>query len=114
MMIDRLTSLLLEEHAQRLMYSKQGIYSMLVEANDNKLLGIDMSIESVSSQSYSNFIFGFLIVSLIIFGVIIYFYLPKKKGALKTGEKIMFGAIIMGMVIAVAMGYTQLIGGYLF
>lgn len=92
----------------------ENMSSVLIEANDNMLLGIDMSIESLRSQWYSNFIFGFLILSLIIFAVIIYFYIPKKKGSLKTGEKIMFGAIIMGMVIAVIFGYTQLIGGYLF
>jgi len=45
--------------------------------------------------------------------VIIYLYLPKKGGSLKKGEKIMVGAIIMGILIAVYFGWLQLVEGFL-
>ncbi|HHM05410.1 MAG TPA: hypothetical protein ENJ19_06670 [Gammaproteobacteria bacterium] len=84
-----------------------------VAAEDNTVFGFDMSIESLRSQEYSYFIFGFLVVALILFGIIVYLYLPRKKGRLKLGEKIMFGSIVVGMVIAVLFGWLQLVEGYL-
>jgi len=86
------------------------------EVTDNRLLGIDMSIEGLRSQSFSVGIFVFLVVSLIFFSIIIYYYLPKgkdNKNKLKTGEKYMFGAIICGIFIAIGMGWLQLIEGFL-
>ncbi len=43
------------------------IANFVTSEKDNTLLGIDMSIEGLRSQTYSYYIFGFLIVSLIIF-----------------------------------------------
>jgi len=86
------------------------------EVTDNRLLGIDMSIEGLRSQSFSVGIFVFLVVSLIFFSIIIYFYMPRgknNKDKLKTGEKVMFGAIISGIFIAIGMGWLQLIEGFL-
>jgi len=86
------------------------------EVADNRLLGIDMSIEGLRSQSFSVGIFVFLVISLIFFSMIIYFYLPRgkdNKNKLKTGEKVMFGAIISGIFIAIGMGWLQLIEGFL-
>ncbi len=86
------------------------------EVAENRLLGIDMSIEGLRSQSFSVGIFVFLVISLIFFSMIIYFYLPRgkdNKNKLKTGEKVMFGAIISGIFIAIGMGWLQLIEGYL-
>jgi uncharacterized protein YqhQ len=87
--------------------------SVTLTPETQKVFGIDMSIENLRSQTFSHFIFGFLIVSVIIFCVIIFLYLPKQGGRLKTGEKIMFGAIIVGVIIAVCFGYLQLMEGYL-
>ena len=86
--------------------------NFLISTDNKTVFGIDMSIESLRSQQYSYFIFGFLIVSVIIFCVILFLYLPK-KGKLKTGEKIMFGAIMIGVIIAVWFGYLQLVEGFL-
>ena len=83
------------------------------ENKDTTVLGIDLSIEGLRSQKFSVGIFVFLIISLIFFSIIIYFYIPKGDKKLKTGEKIMFGAIIMGIFIAIGMGWLQLIEGYL-
>ena len=86
-----------------------------VAANDSNLvMGIDMSIEGLRSQKYSVGIFIFLVVSLIFFSGIIYMYIPRKgKPGLKTGEKVMFGCIIAGVFIAIAIGWIELIEGYL-
>lgn len=78
------------------------------------LMGVDMSLEGLRAYGYSLYIFGFLILSLIFFSYIIYLYAPKGAEKLKIGEKIMFGSIIFGVVIAVVIGYVQLIEGYLF
>jgi len=82
-------------------------------ANENAVFGIDMSIESLRSRNFSVYIFIFLILSLILFCFIIYLYLPKKLSHLKLGEKIMFGSLILGVVLAVIIGYIQLIEGFL-
>lgn len=87
--------------------------NLAVSVDKKTVFGIDMSIENLRSQQFSHFIFGFLILSVIIFMVIIFLYLPKKGGHLKTGEKIMFGAIIFGVIVAVIFGYLQLMEGYL-
>lgn len=87
--------------------------TVAIAADNKTVLGVDLSIESLRSQQYSYYIFGFLVVSLIVFSVIIYIYMPKKEGRLKKGEKIMVGAIVMGVVIALLFGWLQLIEGYL-
>jgi len=79
----------------------------------NIVFGIDMSIEGLRAQKYSVGIFVFLVLSLILFSYIIYLYLPKGKNKLKTGEKIMFGSIILGVILAIIIGWIQLIEGYL-
>jgi len=77
------------------------------------VMGIDMSIEGLRAQKYSVGIFVFLIISLVFFSMIIYFYLPKGENKLKRGEKIMFGAIISGIFLAIGIGWLELIDGYL-
>jgi len=90
------------------------LFTLSVEAeNSNLVMGIDMSIEGLRAQKYSVGIFVFLIISLVFFSMIIYFYLPRGKGTLKLGEKIMFGAIICGIFIAIGIGWLELIDGYL-
>ncbi len=39
--------------------------------------------------------------------------MPRGRGRLKIGEKIMFGAIMMGVVLAIFIGWLQLVEGYL-
>ncbi len=83
-------------------------------ADSNIVLGIDMSIEGLRSQKYSVGIFVFLVISLIFFSAIIYMYMPRKgKPGLKKGEKVMFGFIIAGVFLAIAVGWIELIEGYL-
>lgn len=85
-----------------------------VQENVNTPFGLDMTIEGLNKRGYSVFIFAFLIMQIILFSFMIYVYMKKTKAALKTGEKVMFGALMMGIVIGVIIGWTQLIEGYLF
>lgn len=88
----------------------------LAAENPDLVFGIDMSIEGLRSQKFSKGIFVFLILSLILFSFIIWLYLPKKnkkQSKLKTGEKVMLGAIMASIVLAVIIGWVQLVEGYL-
>jgi hypothetical protein len=78
--------------------------------------GIDLSIEGMRSQRFSVGVFFFMLLGVVVFCVIIYAvafgkYAPK---TMRTGEKIMFGAIILGVFVAVIFGAMQMLSGYLF
>jgi glycerol uptake facilitator-like aquaporin len=68
------------------------------------------------SQQFSEWIFAFLLVSIIIFsGIVIAFIFSKNRPKqMKMGERMMFAAIIIGIVVAVIFGALQLLSGYLF
>jgi hypothetical protein len=90
-----------------------GFVSVLAEATSPKL---DMSIEGMRSQQFSVGVFFFMLLGVLVFSGIIYAvafgrYAPK---TMKTGEKVMFGAIIFGTVLAVVFGGMQLLTGDLF
>ena len=89
------------------------VYRILAADGNDYVFGVDMSIDSLRAQIFSDYIFVFLLLSLVLFCYIIYLYLPKNLGDLKLGEKIMFGSIIIGVILAVIIGYVQLIDGYL-
>jgi hypothetical protein len=77
---------------------------------------LDMSIEGMRSQQFSIGVFIFMLIGVAVFAGIIY-TVAFGKGAprvMKLGEKMMFGAIITGTVLAVAFGAMQLVGGELF
>jgi len=77
--------------------------------------GIDMSIESMSSQQFSMGIFIFLMIAIAIFAGIIFLYMFKDvSNRLKTGEKWLFAWLFIGVVVAVAFGAAQMVNGYLF
>lgn len=78
--------------------------------------GLDLSIEGMRSQRFSVGVFFFMLLGVVVFCVIIYSvafgkFAPK---TMRTGEKVMFGAIIMGVVVAVIFGAMQMLTGYLF
>lgn len=68
------------------------------------------------SQEFSEWIFVFLMIGILLFaGIIIALMFnknrPKKP---RLGESILFGAIILGVVAAVVMAAMQMLGGILF
>lgn len=77
---------------------------------------LDLSIEGMRSQQFSIGVFIFMLIGVFVFGSIIYVIAFGKEGAksMKTGEKAMVIAIILGTLVAVAMGAVQLLTGYLF
>jgi hypothetical protein len=77
---------------------------------------IDLSIEGMRSQQFSVGVFFFMLVGVVVFSGMIY-AVAFGRGApkqMKTGEKVMFGAIILGTVCAVVFGGLQLLSGELF
>lgn len=77
---------------------------------------LDMSIEGMRSQQFSIGVFIFMLVGVAVFSGIIYAVAFSKasRGKMRTGEKVMFGAVIAGTVLAVIFGAMQLVGGDLF
>lgn len=77
---------------------------------------LDLSIEGMRSQQFSEWIFVFLLVGILVFSGIVIALLNGKKQAndVRKGERILFAAIILGLVLAVIMGAMQMLGGYLF
>lgn len=87
---------------------------ILAEAEKTRPFGVDMSIESMSSQNFSTGMFYFLVFAIFIFVVIAFLYMFKDKTAkLKKGEKILFVWILLGVVAAIAMGAVQMMHGFL-
>lgn len=76
--------------------------------------GIDTSIEGLKSQEVSVGIFYFLIASIIVFTIFVFMFMLKSKTNLKKGEKILFVWILLGVVVAVIFGASQMLHGYLF
>jgi len=80
-------------------------------------------VEGIYSQNFSVGIFFFLLICIVIFAAIVLKFMgsgaksmdangqPKQ---LKTGEKVMFFWIFLGIVGAVIMAAMQLLQGYLF
>lgn len=88
----------------------QGGLVQVADKNGENVFGV----EGLYSQEYSVGIFIFLVLSLLIFVGIMYLYWRKSKTKLKTGEVVMFGAILMGVIFAFVFGYLQMVEGYLF
>ena len=90
------------------------ILKVAAEAEKIRPLGIDMSIESLSSKSFSTGMFYFLIFAILIFVAIAFLFMFKDRSQkLKRGEKILFGWILFGVLVAIAMGAVQMMHGFL-
>ena len=68
------------------------------------------------SQQFSDWIFVFLLVGIFVFAgiVIALLYSKNRTSKFRLGERLMFAAIILGLVVAVIIGALQMLGGYLF
>jgi len=87
-----------------------------VLVNTDSTPKLDLSIEGMRSQQFSVGVFFFMLLGIFVFSAIVYSvvfgkYAPK---TMRLGEKIMFGGIILGIIIAVIFGALQMLGGYLF
>jgi heme/copper-type cytochrome/quinol oxidase subunit 3 len=68
------------------------------------------------SQQFSEGVFIFLMVGIVVFsGIIVAFMFSKNRPAkMRLGERVLFTAIILGVITAVIFGALQMLGGYLF
>ena len=87
-----------------------------VLANTDSSSKLDLSIEGMRSQQFSVGVFFFMLLGIFVFSAIVYSvvfgkYAPK---TMRLGEKIMFGAIIFGIIVAVIFGAIQMLSGFLF
>ena len=93
-----------------------GFMAPLVSSADGRVISdFDSSIESINSQEFSVGIFYFLIASIFVFTIFVFMYMFQDKASrLKKGEKILFTWILLGVVVAIIFGASQLLHGYLF
>jgi uncharacterized membrane protein YidH (DUF202 family) len=77
---------------------------------------LDLSIEGMRSQQFSEGVFAFLLVGIVVFiGIMIAFMFSKNRSEkMRLGERLMFTAIILGVAVAIIFGAVQMLGGYLF
>jgi uncharacterized membrane-anchored protein YitT (DUF2179 family) len=77
---------------------------------------LDLSIEGMRSQQFSEAVFVFLLIGIIVFSVIVvmFWFSKNRPEEVRIGEKIMFAAIVMGIGVAVVFGAVQMLGGILF
>ena len=68
------------------------------------------------SQQFSEGVFVFLLIGIVVFsGIVIALIFSKNRPKeVRMGERLMFAAIILGVVVAVIFGAMQMLGGYLF
>ncbi|MDQ6968462.1 MAG: hypothetical protein Q9M14_07265 [Mariprofundaceae bacterium] len=75
----------------------------------------DMGIESMRSQNYSVGIFIFMMIAMLVFvGVIVLFYRTTDMSSVKTGEKVLMGLIVLGVIVSAIFAAVQLLDGFLF
>ena len=92
-------------------------FSMLLLGADAGGVRIDLSIEGMRSQRFGVGVFIFLLIGILVYCGIIYSVARSSKHVkepLKRGEKVMVGAIVLGVVLAVIFGATQMLSGVLF
>jgi hypothetical protein len=77
---------------------------------------LDLSIEGMHSQRFGVGVFFLLMLGIVIFSGIIVAIMrgSGKQKITRTGEKIMFGAIIFGVLAAVVFASLQMLSGVLF
>jgi hypothetical protein len=77
---------------------------------------LDLSIESMHSQRFGVGVFFLLMLGIVLFAAIIIAIMRGTAGqkVTRTGEKWMFGAIILGVVAAVVFASLQMLSGVLF
>ncbi len=76
----------------------------------------DLGIESMRSHSYSVAIFVFMMIAIAVFIGIIAAFFRSAKGdeKIKTGEKVLFAMIVLGVIAASIFAAVQLLDGVLF
>jgi len=76
---------------------------------------VDLSIEGMRSKRFGVGVFFLLLVGIVVFTCIVFVVLRGRgEKVTRTGERIMFGAIFLGVVAAVVFACLQMLSGVLF
>lgn len=77
---------------------------------------VDLSIEGMQSQRFGVGVFFLLMLGVVLFAGIILAVMKGSGGEKITrpGERVMFGAIILGVLVAVVFASLQMLSGVLF
>jgi len=91
-------------------------HDVVLWVSDDTSPKLDLSIEGMRSQQFSVGVFFFLLLGIAVFSAIVYGVLFGKHAPKTTrlGERFMFGAIILGIIVAIIFGALQMVVGYLF
>lgn len=96
-------------------FAKLKLGAIIGVSTESAEFGVNTGIEGMRSHQFSVGIFYFLVASIIVFTIFVFMFMFKGRGSkLKTGEKIMFVWILLGVVAAVVFGAAQMLHGYLF
>jgi hypothetical protein len=89
---------------------------MMILALSGPGVGVDLSIEGMQSQRFGVGVFFLLMMGIVLFAGIIIAVMRGTGGqkVTRTGEKLMFGAIIAGVLVAVVFASLQMLSGVLF
>ena len=93
---------------------------LFLSASQDLSPALDLSIDGMRSQQFSEGIFVFLMLGIAVFTGIVFVFgsgFGKSREQLKKarkGELLIFGVIILGIVAAIIMAAMQMLGGYLF
>lgn len=101
------------------------VLSIIASTTAGSITDGQWGVEGLYSQQFSVGIFVFLMISIVVFTIIVIKFMVSGSGSstivgskpakkLKTGEKIMFFWIFLGIAGAVVMAAMQLLQGYLF
>jgi len=91
------------------------VMSMFVFVVSAAAQDYDFGIESMRSHSYSVAIFVFMMIAIAVFVGIIWAFFKNQAGeAVKPGEKVLFGMIVLGVIAASIFAAVQLLDGVLF
>ena len=91
------------------------MFFVSMQAVAQEARGYDFGIESMRSHSYSVAIFIFMMIAIAVFVGIIWAFFKNQTGeAVKPGEKVLFGMIVLGVIAASIFAAIQLLDGVLF
>ena len=87
----------------------------LSQAAVSAMPSVDLSIEGMRSKRFGVGVFFLLLVGIVVFTCIV-FVVMRGRGqkVTRTGERIMFGAIFIGVLAAVVFACLQMLSGVLF
>jgi hypothetical protein len=94
----------------------QYFFPLVSQLNPEFSPKLDLSIEGMRSQQFSEWIFVFLMIGIGVFTAIVvsFMYSKNRSTEMRAGERFMFSVIIIGIIVAIILAVVQMLNGYLF